>query len=160
MATDYNLIFDKFILKLKGDNSLFTQYSGLTEVEINELVSEHLNSLLNSAVDKLYEYGLPDIDFYDKDDTLQQFNVDLVPQEIALLSDLMKLHYASEDLNKLKTFGVFFRSSEIELFSPANERATTLNAIKSLEANVVNSINNYYSRNRLDWSLKSIYGGN
>lgn len=159
MSTNYELIFDKFIKKLKGDSQFFN-YSNLSESEINELVNDHLNSLLASAVDTIYEYGNPDIDFNDRDDILQQFNVELVPQEISLLSNIMFMHYSKEDMNKLKTFGLFFRSSEIELFSPANERKTTLVAINKLESNIVNQINNYYARDRRSWKLKSLYGGN
>ncbi|PAD70723.1 hypothetical protein CHH83_02650 [Bacillus sp. 7586-K] len=158
MSTSYSVIFDKFIKKLKGDTQFF-HYQNLTEDEINEIVEDHLISLLNSAIDKLYNYGLPDFDFYDKDDSLQIFNGDLVRQEIALLTDLMYLSYIEEDANKLKAYGLIFRTSEINtLFSPANDRKTFMEMVKGIEENIIGSINNYYSRNRLTWKEKSIYG--
>ncbi|WP_299831228.1 hypothetical protein [uncultured Metabacillus sp.] len=160
MATDYQLVFDRFIRKLKGDKQFFNYGSELLESEVDEIINDHLNSLLNRAIDKLYEYGLPDFDFYDKDDTLQIFNGDLVKQEISLLSDLMYLSYFEEDINKLKAFGLRLRSSEINaLFSPANDRKTFMEMVEKIEFNVVNSIANYLSRDRISWEIKSIYDG-
>lgn len=158
MSTSYKEIFDKFIKKLKGDTQFF-HYQNLTEDEINEIVEDHLISLLNRAIDELYNYGLPDFDFYDKDDALHVFNGELVKQEIALLTDLMYLSYIQEDVNKLKAFGLVFRTSEINaLFSPANDRKTYLEMVASVKNKIVGSINNYYSRDRLTWKVKSIYG--
>ena len=159
MPTSYAVVTKKFIKKLKGDTSFFN-YKNLTEAEIEALVEDHLTSLLNQAIDKIYLYGLPDFDFYDKDDELQTFNGDLVLQEVSLLTDIMYLTYAEEDRNKLKVLGLTFRSSELNVFSPANERKSFLDMIEKIEMSVVNSISNYLSRDRLTWKLKSIYGGN
>lgn len=156
--TSYQVIFDKFIKKLKGDSQFFN-YGNLTNEEINQLVDDHLLSLLESAIDKLYNFGLPDIDFHDRDNVAQIFNEDLVPQEISLLVDLMYLSYAEEDMNKLKSLGLVLRTSEINaLFSPANDRKTYIKMLEKLESNVVDSINQYFSRDRKTWKMKSIYG--
>lgn len=158
MSTSYQLIFDKFVKKLQGDTQFF-DYKDLSVVEINEQVEGHLISLLNTSIDKIYFYGSPDIDFYNKDDTLEVFNIDLVNQEISLLVDIMYFAYAEEDRNKLKAYGLVFRSSEMNvLFSPANDRKTYLDMIEKIETNVVNAISNYLSRDRITWKLKSIYG--
>ena len=159
MPTAYAVVTDKFIKKLKGDTSFFN-YKNLTDAEIEALVEDHLTSLLNRAIDTIYLYGLPDFDFYDKDDDLQTFNGDLIPQEVSLLTDVMYFAYAEEDKNKLKVLGLTFRSSELNVFSPANERKSFLDMIEKIEISVVNSISNYLSRDRLTWKLKSIYGGN
>lgn len=158
MPTDYKLIFDKFIKKLKGDKQFFN-YSSLTEEEINEIIENHMVSLLNSAIDRLYTVGHPDIDLYDKDDELQVINQKLIPQEISLLSELMYLSYLEEDINKLKALGAVFRTSEINVIaSPANERKTTMDMIKDVEFKTMGSVSNYLSRNRKTWNFKSIYG--
>ena len=160
MSTPYNVIFDKFIKKLHGDKSFFN-YKGLSESEINDLVKEHLISLLNTSIDRLYTYGLPDFDFYDKNDTLQTFNGELVNQEVSLLSDLMYLAYFEEDKNKLRALGLVFKTSEINtVFSPANDRKTFLDMVKNIESKSINDINNYFARDRLTWQFKSVYGGN
>ncbi|WP_148039094.1 hypothetical protein [Brevibacillus gelatini] len=158
MATSYGLIFDKFIKKIKNDTDFFN-YSGLSESDIELLVNEHLNSLLDRAVDFIYRYGVPDVDFLDRDDSLQQFNVELVNQEITLLADIMYFSYVEEERNKIKSFSITFRSDELNVFSPANERKTVLRMIESLEASVVNSIQNYLARDRHTWKYKSIYNG-
>jgi hypothetical protein len=159
MSTPYNVIFDKFIKKLKGDTQFFN-HGQLTDEQINILVNDHLLSLLNRSIDKIYEYGNPDFNFHDKDDESQQFNKELVKQEISLLSEIMYFSYAEEDRNKLKVMGTRFRTSEVNvLFSPANDRKTYLEMIAELEASINNSISNYFSRNRTTWQMKSIYGG-
>lgn len=156
MATSYQLIFDKFIKKIKNDDQFFN-YKNLSEEDIEQMINDHLNGLLNLSIDRIYEYGLPDVDLYDKNDELQQFNIDLVVQEISLLSDIMYLCYLEEDKNKLKVFCTFFRSSELNTFSPSNERKSFLDMVKDIELDVINSISNYLSRDRLTWQFKSIY---
>lgn len=160
METNYSLIFDKFISKIKGDAQFFN-YTNLSDFEIDNLIEEHLISLLNRAIDKLYDCGMPDFDFFNKDDVSQKFNDQLVPQEISLLSDLMYLAYLEEDRNKLKAFGLIFRTSEINtMFSPANDRKSYIDMLSSIEIDILNAVSNYLSRDRKTWKFKSIYGGN
>lgn len=157
--TPYNLIFDKFIKKLKGDRQFFN-YGELSEEQINELVNDHLLALLNRSIDMIYEYGNPDVDLHDKDDTTLNFKDELVSQEISLLSELMYFSYVEEDRNKLKVMEARFRTSEINVIhSPANERNSYLKMIAELELSIANSISNYLSRDRNTWKMKSIYGG-
>lgn len=158
MATPYQVIFDKFIKKIKNDTDFFN-YTGLSDSDIEEIVNKHLNSLLDRSVDFIYQFGNPDVNLYDKDDALQQFNVDLVNQEIALLADIMYFSYVEEERNKIKTFSITFRSDELNVFSPANERRTVLTMIETLEGSIVNSIQNYLARDRKTWNYKSIYNG-
>lgn len=160
MATSFQPIFDKFIKKLRNDNQFFN-YKNLTELEIEEMVNDHLNSLLDRGISKIYEYGIPDYDFYnEKDDTLQQFNEDLVRQEIALLTDLMYFSYIEESRNRLNSLGMTFRTSELNAFSQANERDSMMKLISAVEDKANNSIENYLARDRITWEYKSIYGGN
>lgn len=130
----------------------------MEDEEIEEMINDHLIGLLNRAIDKLYEYGNPDINLYDKDDTLETFNTPLVVQEVSLLAQIMYLSYIEEERNKLKAFGITFRSSELNVFSPANDRKTFLGMLDKIQIETVNTITNYYSRDRLTWQVKSIYG--
>lgn len=155
-TTPYSLIFEDFIKKLKNDTDFFN-YGDLLDVEIEALVRDHLISLLNRSIGMLYNYGNPDVDFYDKDDVMEYFNFILVNQEISLFVDLMYLSYMNEDKNKLKVFELNFRSSELNVFSPANDRKTYSEMVDKIEHNVVNAISNYFSRDRLTWREKSIY---
>ncbi|ALS22305.1 hypothetical protein [Paenibacillus naphthalenovorans] len=157
MATSYELIFKKFIKKLKNDENFFN-YKNLTDEEVEEMINDHLNSLLDRSVSFIYKFGNPDINLYDRNDELQEFNVDLVNQEIDLLSDLMYFSYFEEQKNKVTAFELTFRSSELNVFSPSNERRTVLNMISDLENSSVDAIQNYLSRDRITWNYKSIYG--
>ncbi|MGG1664527.1 hypothetical protein [Brevibacillus sp. NRS-1366] len=159
MATSYELLFEKFIGKIKNDDEFFN-YSNLSETEIEEMINSHLTSLIDRSVGFIYKFGNPDIDLYDKDDELQQFNVDLVNQEVDLLTDIMYFTYIEEQRNKIKTFSLTFRSNELNVFSPANERRTTLAMIEKVEVSTINSVQNYLARDRLTWKYKSIYSGN
>ncbi|MEC0210232.1 hypothetical protein P4H70_14940 [Paenibacillus ehimensis] len=156
MSTSYEPIFDKFIKKLKNDDQFFS-YKGMDTEELEEILKDHLNSLLDRAVSYIYKFGKPDINLYNRSDDTQKFDVDLVNQEIDLLSDLMYTCYIQEQRNKIKAFGLTFKSSELNVFSPANERKSTLDMIKGLEEESINSIQNYLSRERKTWEYKSIY---
>lgn len=156
MSTSYELIFDKFIKKLKNDKE-FLNYTGLTDTDITTLVKDHCIDLLNQAIDKIYEFGNPDINFYDKDDTTEIFNIDLISQEISLLVNLMYQCYLEEDKNKMHFYELEFTSSELNLFSPASNRTSYLKMIENIEINNSESINNYLGRDRKTWLPKSIY---
>lgn len=156
LATSYQLIYDKFIKKIKNDDQFFN-YKNLPDEVIEELVNDHLISLLERSIEKIYNFGLPDVNFHNKNDELKEFNFELIPQEISLLSDLMYLNYFDEERNKLKVFGVTFRSSELNVFSPANDRKSFLDMLQNIETEAINQISNYLSRDRVTWEQKSIY---
>jgi hypothetical protein len=157
MATPYSIIFNKFYKRLVNDKQFFN-YSGLTEDQIKTLVQDHTLDLLEQAIEAFYKIGNPVIDFYDKDDNAQQFNVDLVKQEISLIVDLMYQKYFDEDKNKLHAFGLIFTSNELNVVaSPANDRKTFLEMIKNIDKNNLNALSDYFCRDRKTWQRKSIY---
>jgi hypothetical protein len=157
LATPFDSIFTKFYKRLVNDTKYFNYGSSLTAEQVKQLVEDHTIDLLNQSIDMIYFYGTPKVDFYDKDDTLQKFNFDLVNQEIALFVDLMYQKLFDEDKNKLHAFGLTFTSSELRVFSPSEDRKTFLDMLKNLETSNINAIYDYFSRNRKDWSRKSIY---
>ncbi len=159
MATSYETIFNRFYKQLVKDNKFFKYSDTLTEAEKQELIKDRTIDLLNQAIDMLYEYDVPQVDFYDKDDTLQVFNFDLINQEIPLLVKLMRYKYFEEDKNLLHAVQVNFKSSELNILSPANERSTTVKMIDDIKTDCENAINHYFSMNRSTWTPKSIYGG-
>lgn len=158
MSTSYDVIYDKFIRRLKNDDKFF-DYKDVSDLELQELVNEHLDSLLDRSVDLIYEYGNPDIDFYDCDNNLKMFNQDLTKQEIALLSNLMYLSYVEQERNRMKALELTFKSSELNVFSPANERKSKMELIDSISNEILGSLVNYLSRDRLTWKYKTNSGG-
>lgn len=156
MNTSYDVIFDRFYKKLKNDKHFFN-YGDLPIEEIEELVKDHSIDLLNQAIDIIYTIGKPDIDWYDKNDITMLFNVELVQQEIGLIVNLMYQSYFEEERNKLKKFGLTFKSSELNVFSPAEDRKSFLAMLDALQKDNENSIKNYLSRERTTWKFKSMY---
>lgn len=155
MGTPFSAIYDRFYKKLVNDKKFFN-YNGLTENEIASLVKDHSFDLLLQAIQMIYENGKPDFDFYDKDDTLETFNKDLVKQEIDLLVEIMYFCYMREDVNKLHVLGLTFKGSELNVFSSANERRTFLDMVNNMERTIKGLISNYLSRDRITWRIKTI----
>lgn len=155
MATFYQPIFDKFLKRIKEDKD-FLNYGSLSDEEIELLVKDHLVNLLNQAIDEVYDNCNPEIDMYDKDDETQQFNVDLVNLEVSLLVNLMYEKFMSEDEVKLKVFQTTFSSSELNSFSPANERKTYMDMLKDIRNINRSKISNYIARDRKTGELKML----
>lgn len=158
MATSYTPIFEKFYKLLVNDTEFFN-YKGLVEDEIKQLIEDHSIALLDKSISMIYDYGKPDINLLDKDDALKQFKEDLVIKEINLLPEIMYYKYFEEGRNKLKKLGLTFKSSELNLFSPAADRDSFMKMVNNLKIDTVNKINNYLARDRNTWEYKSIYGG-
>jgi len=151
MATSYDVVFKPFYEKIKGDKLYFIG----TDPEIESQSIE----LLKRAINIIYKYGNPDFNFYNTDDSLKQFNEDLVPQEVELLADLMYEARKMESKNLLDYQGLTFTSKELNIFSPANERDSVIKMINGISQQNVGSINNYLARDRVTWKYKSMYGG-
>lgn len=148
MATSYDLIKDKFFKRLRGDKRFFA-YKNLTETEIIQLANDHFEDLLEQSVEEIYKYDItPQIDFYNRDNALKQFNDDLNIREISLLVDLCYLKYFNEDKNKLHEFSLVFKSNELNTLSPANERNSVLEMINDMEDKVASDIIKYLSTDR------------
>lgn len=154
--TTYKEVFDKFVKRLKNDDD-FLAYKNISEEEVEDLVKDHCVDLLNQAIGKIYDIGKPDVDFYDKDDKNETFNVVLFNQEIKLLVDLMYECYRAEDRNKMHFYELTFTSNELNVFSPAANRDSFLKMLNSIENTNMRNINNYLSRDRKTWKIKSIY---
>lgn len=155
--TSYDIIFDLFYKRLKGDTRYFKYSSELSLLEIEELVASHSIDLLDQSIKMIYKCGNPDINLHDKDDQFQIFNISLVDQEIDLLIDLMQYRYFHEDKNKLHELSIIFSSSELRTLSPANERDSVLKMIKDMKQDCISGIENYLCRDRETWKMKSIY---
>ena len=155
-----NTLFDEvytdfYMSKLMNDKS-YTSYAGITDpVEVASLVEAHSLSLLKNSISMIYESGVPQIDFYDKDDIIGTFNNQLTDIEINLLNDCMHLLLLQEGRNKLKILGLTFKNSELNLFSPANDRDSYEKMLNTIGSDVESSIQSYLNRDRLTHKLKN-----
>lgn len=148
MITAYEDIKDRFIKRLRGDKKFF-EYKSLSTSEIEQFVEDHFSDLLLQSIEEIYKIGTPQINFYDKDDIIGQFNFELKPNEISLLVDLCYVKYFDEDRNKLHEFMIAFKGQELNLLSPANERNSFLAMISDMENKVIANINKYLSTDRI-----------
>jgi hypothetical protein len=156
MSTLFEPIRNRFYRKIEKDKDFFTYYN-ITTDEAIELAKKQANGYLIDAVDKLTNiYSPTDIDFYDYDELLEQFNVDLTNKEIGLLAGLMYEVYFERDLALLKAFKIAMTPSDLNQFSPASERKTFTEMVDKIKLDNINNIDNYKSIDRLTGKRKTI----
>jgi len=67
----------------------------------------------------------------------------------------MYLLLLQESRNKLKILGLTFKSTELNLFSPASDRDSYEKMLKTISDDVESSIQSYLNRDRLTHKLKN-----
>lgn len=156
MSTTFDLIRNRFYKRIEKDKDFFTYYN-ITTAEAIELAETQSNGYIIEAIDKLTDVYTPkEIDFYDFDDTLQTFNFDLTNKEIGLLVGLMYEVYFERDLVLLKAFKIAMTPSDLNQFSPASERKTFTDMVKSIQEDNLVKIDNYSSVDRVTGERKLI----
>lgn len=155
MSTSYETIYNSFFDRVEKDDT-FVDYINLTDVECMELAQKRAHAYLIEAISELTSKCTPDINFKDYDDDLEVINEDLTVNEINLLADIMFKIYMARDIPKLHVFSLNFTPSEMNVFSPANERKTYIELIEKLQADVDRAIDNYVSTDRITGKRKGI----
>jgi hypothetical protein len=141
MSTPFDTVFDSFLSKIEDD--LYTNIQFDAEAD--------LTKLLNAA---LIQFQFPKVDILDKDDTLQQFNVDLSLYEIEILSNLMKLEWIKRQINSTRLLQQAIGDKDFRLTSQANHLKVLID-LKSTTENDVNSLITKYSYTN---NRQSLYG--
>ena len=111
---------------------------------------------LYDAIDLLTSKCEPDTDFYDYDEELLQFNFKLTQREIGLLSSLMYEVYFERDEALLKAFKIRMTPSDLNQFSPANERKSFEDMLQRIKDENTNKIAKYVSTDRNTGKRKMI----
>ena len=155
--TSYQEIFTRALHRIEKDADFFSYYNVESQAEVEQLVMEQLASYLPDAIDKIYERGVPEVDFYSAmDNELQEFTIDLTQREVGLISSLMFLVYLERQLALLGAFKLRMSPSDLNTFSSANER----NSFKALVSEVRHecdiALSHYFSVDRLTNSYKTI----
>lgn len=147
--TPYNNIVDRFIRKIKQDKEYFC-IGGVSEDEFFELLSRRTLELLEDSLNEIQPLIAvqQNVNFLDKDDEMKQFNFALTTIEEDLISDLMVVKYFDEELVKLKTMQKYL-GSDINTFSPANERTSFINMVNYKRNTFSNKLRNYNTKHRL-----------
>lgn len=154
-TTAFNKVVNRLLRKIEKDKDFFAYYN-MSVLEAQELVLEQATGYLYDAVDLLTSKCEPDVDFYDYDEMSQRFNFELTPREIGLLSSLMYEVYFERDETLLKAFSIRMTPSDMNQFSPASERKTFMDMVKTIKSENVNKISKYISTDRETGQRKTI----
>jgi len=158
MSTLYSTIIDSFLIRVEKDMDFF-KYFNLTDFEALVLAQKRARGYLEEAIGKLTLKCSPEVDFYDTDDDLEQFNFDLTGREKFLLVSLMYEMYLGRDIACLKTLNVNFTPSELKVFDPTGARNSFMDMYKFVCAQNEELIDDYKNQHRETGTYKSIdYG--
>lgn len=146
--TSFDEIFDRALHRIEKDGDFFS-YFNVSQQETEEIIRQRLLSYLIDSVDKVYEYGNPQINMYDYDLELQQFNVDLTKREIGLLSSLMFLVHLERSEAVLDAFKHRMSPSDLTVFSPKGERDSFMNMLRDVRHECSINLSRYFSTDRL-----------
>jgi hypothetical protein len=148
IVTPYSNIYKRFERKIKKDISYFC-YDGTTEDEQIKIINKRNSDLLDDAVNELQpKVSIQQkVDFINKDDTLEQFDFDLITTEEDLISDLMIIKLFEEESIKLKELQKYL-GNDIKTFSPAEERKTFMDMLEIKQNRFEVKLGNYNSINR------------
>ena len=155
MSTTYEKIIAKFFRKIEKDRDFFAYYN-VDFSEAMSLAREQANGYLLEAVEKLTDECVPDVDFFDYDEELQEFNFVLTNKEIGLLTDLMREVYFERDFVTLKAFKIAMTPSDLNQFSPASERKTFTDMVNGIKSENIGKISQYSSVDRKTGKKKLI----
>jgi hypothetical protein len=142
MSTPFEKVFNSFLSKI--DDNLYSNLEFDVEAD--------LTKLLNSAI---VQFDFPKVDIFDKDDDLQQFNVDLSIHEIEILSNLMKLEWIKRQMNSVNLLKQMIGDKDFRLTSQANHLKVLIDLKMETEKEINSLMTKYsYTNNR-----QSLYGG-
>lgn len=146
--TPYGNVIKRFERKIQKDISYFC-YDGVTEIEKVAIINKRSNNLLDDAVAELQPIISlqQNVNFLDKDDTLEKFNFDLIISEEDIISDMMIVKLFEEESIKLKKLQEYL-GNDIKVFSPAEERKTFMAMVEQKQNKLNNKIANYNTINR------------
>lgn len=150
----YKLFFDKIVQDID-----FFEY-GTTEEDALDIATKRSKSYLLKSIDRLTNQCNVDVDFYNKDDTLETFNFDLVSREKSLYTDLMYEIYFEQDLVKLRLFEEWFSEKDLKVWDKNSTKKIYLETLNIIKAENIKQIKNYESRDRITGQLKGLdYSG-
>jgi uncharacterized protein YerC len=153
--TPYQNVMEKFIKKIKQDVKFF-MYNGLSESEVEQIVTERSLEFLDSACDEL-EPQLDQITLSNRDDSLECFDDEYTRIEIDTISDMMKIIYMREPILKLNKLQTYI-GTDIKTWSPPDERRTYLGLLNDIENKMQVKVDRCNSIDRTTGKQRSLYG--
>jgi hypothetical protein len=165
MPTSFNVPIQAFFRRVERDTDFFDYYN-VDSNEAMSLASEQAYGYLIESISDVINRGSPDIDFNDftvNEDSngihSGEFNFDLTQNEVNLLAQLMYEKYFNRDFVKLRAFKLQLSPTDLNVFSPANERATFISMYDQVRSESIRMLDDYASHDRVTGKLKTIdYG--
>ena len=154
-TTSFDEVISRLLRKIEKDKDFFSYYN-LSVSEVQSLVMEQATGYLYDAIDLLTSKCEPPVDMYNYDEELMEFNFELTQREIGLLASLMYEVYFERDEALLKAFKIRMTPSDLNQFSPANERASFENMLQRIKNENTNKIAKYVSTDRKTGKRKMI----
>ena len=109
MATPYEVIYDNIIYKFRSYD-----IATMTDIEVKGQLHDYL-------IPAIARFHICRKDLNDRDDELEQFNIDLTNEEIEIISNFCLLEYLDSTYIRTSTLlKVNLSSSDFNAFSPAN----------------------------------------
>lgn len=158
MATPWSEINEIFFDMVEEDSGFFN-YFNVNDTEAYALAVQRANSMLKEAINHLMRECECEIDLYDyyEDQTGEMFfTEDLTPTEINLLANLQYEAYLKRDVAKLRAFSHQYTPSDLQVFSPANDRKTFMEMYNVVCDENKLRIDRYKSKDRLTGENKMI----
>lgn len=139
--TTANDIIERFYHYIENDIDFFN-YFNLNESQCMEVAHQRSSILLTEAASYLCtKIGTNSVFLMDVD--INGFKEVLNLVEIDLLVKAMFLCYLKRDLATLRTFQGVLTSSDLNIYSPANERKTFMDMVSTYESELKISISEY-----------------
>ena len=154
-ATSFEEVISRLLRKIEKDKDFFSYYN-VSVSEVQSLIMEQATDYLYDAIDLLISKCEPDVDFYNYDKELKMFCFELTQREIGLLASLMYEVYFERDEALLKAFKIRMTPSDLNQFSPANERDSFENMLARIKTENRNDISRYISTDRKTGKRKTI----
>ena len=140
--TAFEDVFNAFYHYIENDVDFF-HYFELDEDECMEVAEQRAGVLLNEATSYLSRKMIVESVFSTYDAQEECFTETLSNSEINLLVKAMFFVYLQRDIAKLKTFHGVMTSSDLNLYSPANERKTFIDMTQKYETDLKVEISEY-----------------
>lgn len=157
-VTAFSEVIQAFYHYIENDVDFF-RYFELTEEESMEVAGQRAEVLLKEATSYLCRKLVVEnvfsniIEVQDEEQgepiSYMAFADKLTDVEINILVKTMFLMYLQRDLTMLRTFHGVMTSSDLNMYSPANERKTFVEMVEKYEAELKVEISEYQMRDRL-----------
>ena len=141
-------VIDIFFRRVEEDGKFFN-YFNLTDVESMDLATDRATAFLREAAARLNLEVSNGVNFLDYDRETRQFNFELTEVEKYILSSLMFEIYLSRNVARLKVFELNFVPTDLNVFSPANDRTSFMSMYAAVKQENASLIDNYKSKDRI-----------